>query len=158
MTQVRGYTSAVVAAALALLMTSGAASAQTARETLQMAGRMVAADLFEAANYASEKCPGVHTAEDGAQATADEEGITDDVVSSDEWRMLEARGRASAITEYQKGPAAWCARIWQLLGPDHPPMIKHALLKEHRVPLRYTEVDFEDDLRVHRDLGVLPGR
>ena len=34
----------------------------------------------------------------------------------------------------------------------------HALLKEHRVPLRYTEVDFEDDLRVHRELGVLPGR
>jgi predicted HTH domain antitoxin len=34
----------------------------------------------------------------------------------------------------------------------------HALLKERRVPLRYTEVGFEDDLRVHRDLGVLPGR
>jgi predicted HTH domain antitoxin len=34
----------------------------------------------------------------------------------------------------------------------------HALLKEHRVPLRYTEVDLEDDLRAHRELGVLPGR
>jgi hypothetical protein len=42
--------------------------------------------------------------------------------------MLEARGRASAITEYQKGPAAWCERIWHLLGPDHPPMIKRPLL------------------------------
>jgi hypothetical protein len=116
--------------ALALLMTSGVASAQTAHEILQTSGRIVAADIFEAANYASEKCPGIHIAEDGVQATADEEGITDDVISSDEWRMWEARGRASAITEYQKGPAAWCARIWQLLGPDHPPMIKHALLKE----------------------------
>ena len=34
----------------------------------------------------------------------------------------------------------------------------HALFKEHRVPLRYTEVDLEDDLRAHRELGVLPGR
>jgi predicted HTH domain antitoxin len=34
----------------------------------------------------------------------------------------------------------------------------HALLKEHNVPLRYTEADLEDDLRAHRELGVLPGR
>jgi hypothetical protein len=26
------------------------------------------------------------------------------------------------------------------------------------VPLRYTEADLEDDLRAHRELGVLPGR
>jgi predicted HTH domain antitoxin len=34
----------------------------------------------------------------------------------------------------------------------------HALLKDHNVPLRYTEADLEDDLRAHRELGVLPGR
>jgi hypothetical protein len=34
----------------------------------------------------------------------------------------------------------------------------HALLKEHRVPLRYTEADLEGDLASHRDLGILPGR
>ena len=34
----------------------------------------------------------------------------------------------------------------------------HALLKEHHVALRYTEADLEDDLRAHRELGVLPGR
>ena len=34
----------------------------------------------------------------------------------------------------------------------------HALLKEHRVPLRYAEGDLEDDLRANRELGVLPGR
>jgi predicted HTH domain antitoxin len=34
----------------------------------------------------------------------------------------------------------------------------HELLKEHRVPLRYTEADLEDDLRTQRDLGVLPRR
>ena len=34
----------------------------------------------------------------------------------------------------------------------------HALLKEHLVPLRYTEADLEEDLRAHREVGVLPGR
>jgi hypothetical protein len=36
--------------------------------------------------------------------------------------------------------------------------VYHALLNEHRVPLRYTEADLEDDLRAHRELGVFPGR
>lgn len=34
----------------------------------------------------------------------------------------------------------------------------HSLLKNHGVPLRYTEADFEDDLASHRELGILPGR
>jgi predicted HTH domain antitoxin len=34
----------------------------------------------------------------------------------------------------------------------------HALLKEHRVPLRYSEADLEDDIRAQRELGVLPAR
>lgn len=34
----------------------------------------------------------------------------------------------------------------------------HALLKEHRVPLHYTEADVQDDLSAHRELGLLPGR
>jgi predicted HTH domain antitoxin len=34
----------------------------------------------------------------------------------------------------------------------------HALLKAHRVPLRYTAHDLEDDLRAQRELGVLPDR
>jgi len=33
----------------------------------------------------------------------------------------------------------------------------HALLKEHRVPLRYTESDLADDLAALRAIGVLPG-
>ncbi len=31
----------------------------------------------------------------------------------------------------------------------------HALLKEHRVPLQYTESDLEDDMRAHRELGIV---
>ena len=34
----------------------------------------------------------------------------------------------------------------------------HELLKEHRVPLRYSEADLQEDLQVQRELGVLPGR
>jgi len=34
----------------------------------------------------------------------------------------------------------------------------HSLLKEHHVPLQYTEADLEDDLRAQREMGVLPGR
>lgn len=32
----------------------------------------------------------------------------------------------------------------------------HAVLKAHRVPLRYTASDLEDDMRAHRELGLLP--
>ena len=34
----------------------------------------------------------------------------------------------------------------------------HALLKEHRVPLRYTEADARNDLGAHRELGILRQR
>ena len=56
--------------------------------------------------------------------------------------------RTGALTENQ------LRRLLQL--PDRFQV--HALLKEHRVPLRYTEADLEDDLRAQRELGVLPDR
>jgi predicted HTH domain antitoxin len=34
----------------------------------------------------------------------------------------------------------------------------HALLKEYRVPYRYTEADLADDLTALREIGVLPSR
>ena len=34
----------------------------------------------------------------------------------------------------------------------------HAILKDHRVPLRYTESDLEDDLIAHREIGIPPQR
>lgn len=34
----------------------------------------------------------------------------------------------------------------------------HALLKEYKVPLHYSEADLEEDLAAHRDLGILSGR
>jgi hypothetical protein len=34
----------------------------------------------------------------------------------------------------------------------------HALLKEHRVPLRYTSFDLEEDLAANRELGIIGKR
>lgn len=39
------------------------------------------------------------------------------------------------------------------VSPDHM-----RLLKEHKVPLHYTEADLEEDLAAHRNLGLLSGR
>jgi len=56
--------------------------------------------------------------------------------------------RTGALTETQ------VRRLLQLETRFHT----HALLKEHHVPLQYTEADLEDDLRAQREIGVLPGR
>jgi Uncharacterised protein family (UPF0175) len=34
----------------------------------------------------------------------------------------------------------------------------HALLKDHRVPLRYAQADLEEDLAAQRSLGILSDR
>ena len=56
--------------------------------------------------------------------------------------------RTGALTERQ---------VRRLLGLESRFEV-HALLKEHKVPLHYTEVDLEEDLAAHRDLGLLSGR
>jgi predicted HTH domain antitoxin len=67
-------------------------------------------------------------------------------------RTLEALAvegyRTSALTETQ---------VRRLLDLDSRFQV-HALLKEHHVPLRYTEADLETDLSAHRALGILPSR
>jgi hypothetical protein len=64
---------------------------------------------------------------------------------------LEAIGvegyRTGALTESQ---------VRRLLGLESRFEL-HAILKEHRVPLRYTSEDVEDDKRAHRELGIAPG-
>jgi hypothetical protein len=52
--------------------------------------------------------------------------------------------RTGALTESQ---------VKRLLGFDTRFEV-HALLKEHEVPLHYTEADLEEDLAAHRDLGL----
>lgn len=67
-------------------------------------------------------------------------------------RTLEALAvegyRTGALTETQ---------VRRLLDLDSRFQV-HALLKEHHVPLRYTEADLENDLSAHRELGILPRR
>ncbi|HEV2720779.1 MAG TPA: UPF0175 family protein [Thermoanaerobaculia bacterium] len=52
--------------------------------------------------------------------------------------------RIGALTENQ---------VRRLLGLESRFQV-HAILKDHRVPLRYTESDLEDDLAAHRELGI----
>jgi predicted HTH domain antitoxin len=56
--------------------------------------------------------------------------------------------RTGALTEMQ---------VRRLLGLETRFEV-HALLREHRVPLHYTEADLEEDLAAHRDLGIPAGR
>ena len=60
---------------------------------------------------------------------------------------------ALAVEGYRTG-ALTEAQVRRLLGLDSRFQV-HALLKEHRVPLRYSEADSEDDLAAHRELGIL---
>jgi predicted HTH domain antitoxin len=63
---------------------------------------------------------------------------------------------AIAVEGYRTG-ALTEAQVRRLLGLATRFEV-HALLKEHKVPLHYTESDLEDDLSAHRDLGLLPGQ
>ena len=74
-----------------------------------------------------------------------------------QWANVPRRSlEAIAVEGYRTG-ALTEAQVRRLLELDTRFQV-HALLKEHRVPLRYTEADVEDDLSTHRELGVLPGR
>ena len=76
------------------------------------------------------------------------EGQWDDVPR----RSLEA----IAVEAYRTG-ALTESQIRRLLGFESRFQV-HALLKEHRVALRYTAADLDDDLSAHRQLGILPTR
>jgi hypothetical protein len=91
------------------------------------------AEIFEAAAYASEKCPGLHVIEDGVNATTTDLGFTyddADVIDSPAFKFWGSRGQMNARIGYEKNPTAWCESMWHFLGPDHPPMIKHTLLSK----------------------------
>jgi predicted HTH domain antitoxin len=73
------------------------------------------------------------------------------------WEDVPRRAlEAIAVDAYRTG-ALTENQVRRLLQLDSRFQV-HALLKEHRVPLRYTEADLEDDLRTQRELGGLPGR
>jgi hypothetical protein len=74
-----------------------------------------------------------------------------------QWDNVPRRSlEAIAIEGYRTGGLTE-AQVRRLLELDTRFQV-HALLKEHHVPLRYTEADVDDDLAVHRELGILPRR
>ena len=74
-----------------------------------------------------------------------------------QWNNVPRRSlEAIAVEGYRTG-ALTEAQVRRLLELDTRFQV-HALLKEHRVPLRYSEADLEDDLSAHRELGILPSR
>ena len=74
-----------------------------------------------------------------------------------EWDNVPRRSlEAIAVEGYRTG-ALTESQVRRLLGLETRFQV-HALLKEHQVPLRYTEADLEEDLSAHRQLGILPRR
>ena len=74
-----------------------------------------------------------------------------------QWDNIPRRSlEAIAIEGYRTGGLTE-AQVRRLLELDTRFQV-HALLKEHHVPLRYTEADVEADLAAHRELGILPSR
>jgi len=74
-----------------------------------------------------------------------------------QWDNVPRRSlEAIAVEGYRTG-ALTEAQVRRLLELETRFQV-HALLKEHHVPLRYTEADVEDDLSAHRELGILPSR
>ena len=59
---------------------------------------------------------------------------------------------ALAVEGYRTGALSE-NQVQRLLGLESRFQV-HAILKDHRVPLRYTQSDLEDDLAAHREIGV----
>lgn len=82
--------------------------------------------------------------------------LPDDITAAleDRWRNIPRRAlEALAVEGYRTGALSE-NQVRRLLGFESRFDV-HALLKEHRVPLRYTEEDVERDLAAHRELGLI---
>ena len=74
-----------------------------------------------------------------------------------EWKDVSQRSlEAIAVEAYRTG-VLHESQVRRLLGFETRQQV-HALLKEHDVPVRYTQEDLEADLAAHRELGILPAR
>jgi len=82
--------------------------------------------------------------------------LPDDILKALEgqWPDLNRQAlEAIAVEGYRTG-ALTENQVRRLLGLESRFEV-HALLKEHRVPLQYTASDLEDDMRAHRELGLV---
>jgi hypothetical protein len=86
------------------------------------------AEIVEAAGVAADKCPGLHLIDANAEAATTDSGADEDDIYSPEYEFWSKRGKATAQEGFLKDPVHWCNRIWQYLGPNHPPMVHRTLL------------------------------
>jgi predicted HTH domain antitoxin len=70
-----------------------------------------------------------------------------------QWPDLPRQALEALAVEGYRTAALTEGQVRRLLGLNSRLQV-HALLKDHRVALRYTESDLEDDLRAHRELGI----
>ena len=81
--------------------------------------------------------------------------LPDDISAAleEQWQDLPRQAlEALAVEGYRTG-ALTETQVRRLLSFESRFQV-HALLKEHRVPLRYSETDLEDDLAAYRELGI----
>jgi predicted HTH domain antitoxin len=74
-----------------------------------------------------------------------------------QWPNLHRQALEAIVVEGYRTGALNENQVRELLGFESRFQV-HELLKEHRVPLRYTAADVEDDLAANRALGILPER
>ena len=74
-----------------------------------------------------------------------------------QWGDLSRHALETIAVEGYRTGALTESQVRRLLGFETRFHV-HALLKERKIPLRYTEADLEDDLAAQRELGVLPTR
>jgi predicted HTH domain antitoxin len=82
--------------------------------------------------------------------------LPDDISAAleERWRNIPRHAlEALAVEGYRTGALSE-NQVRRLLGFESRFDV-HALLKEHRVPLRYTGEDAERDLAAHRELGLI---
>lgn len=85
--------------------------------------------------------------------------LPDDISAALEgqWDDIPRRSLEAIAVEAYRSGALTESQVRRLLGLETRFQV-HALLKEHRVPLRYTAADLEDDVQAQRDLAILPSR
>lgn len=81
--------------------------------------------------------------------------LPDDISAALEgqWQDLPRHALEALAVEGYRTAALTEAQVRRLLGFETRFEV-HALLKEHRIPLRYSESDLEEDLAAHRELGI----
>jgi len=83
--------------------------------------------------------------------------LPDDISESlrAQWGDVSRQAREVLAVEGYRTGALSETQVKRFLGFETRLQV-HAVLKKHRVPYRYSEVELQEDLATHRELGILP--